>query len=274
MMERLIYEFLSNFSNMLIDLHFLHYDEKTIKADKKLTIGENLTIDEAVKRLKSERAWKKNKERKENIIFSYSKSNKSFDIAFIDDIQKIDSFKEKNHFLLVQTSPKKYQAYFKLDRSVNEFELYKVQKVLCYIYRGDKGALSTYQPKRLPSFFNTKYDPPFMVREVFKGNNILDVDKVLDYYKKHFEKANNINTYNRQKSKNKVNILKSWSDFSDSDLSVADMKYCCYLVRMGLNDDEIMERLLNESPDLSKRKGRYVLDYIQRTIRKARQYVY
>ena len=41
---------------------------------------------------------------------------------------------------------------------------------------------------------------------------------------------------------------------------------------MGLSDKEITERLLNESPRIKERKRNYK-DYIERTIRKARQYV-
>lgn len=268
--KQLIFDFLSSFSNMLIDLHFISHRALFDRSlNEKLTIAKSVNASEAIIVLQKENAFWKNKQRKENVYFSYSKSNEAFDIAFIDDIQKIDKFKEKQHFLLVQTSSKKYQAYFKLSRFVNQFELYKIQKALCHVYSGDTGALSPYQLKRLPAFYNTKYNPHFLVRVVFQGAKILDVDKVLAFYEKHFEKVNNINTYRRSNYQNKI---KAWLDFADSDLSVADMKYVCYLVRMGLSDKEITERLLNESPRIRERKRNYK-DYIERTIRKARQYV-
>ena len=258
---------------MLIDLHFISHKALFDRSlNEKLTIAKAVNVNDALSILEKEKAWYKNRNRKENVYFSYSKANEIFDIAFIDDIQKIDVFKNKNHFLLVQTSENKYQAYFKLNKAVNSFDLYKVQKVLCYVYKADVGALSPYQLKRLPSFYNTKYEPNFMVQEVFKGNNTLDVDKVLSFYRKHFEKANNINAYKSSNNRNNANIQKTWKDFEDSDLSVADMRYACYLVRLGLNDDEIAERLLAESPNIITRKRNYK-DYIERTIRKARQYV-
>lgn len=268
MKMQLISDFLQNFSNMLIDLHFISHEALFDRnLNKKLTIARAVDVSEAVKVLEKEKAIWKNQSRKENVYFSFSKDNETFNIAFVDDIEKIETFKKKDHFLLVQTSERKYQAYFKLDKPVSSFELYKIQKVLCHIYRGDVGALSPYQLKRLPYFYNTKYNPPFMVQEVFQGQNVIPVDKVLNYYKKHFEPNTNTNNNNVIK-----NISKTWEDFADPDLSVADMRYCCYLVRCGLSDEEIKQRLLAESPNITTRK-RNVEDYLNRTIKKARNYV-
>lgn len=265
--------FLQNFSNMLLDLHFISHPALFDRnLNKKLTIAKAVDVDTAVKILEKERAHKKNMTRKENVYFSFSKSNETFNIAFVDDIEKIEVFKKKNHFLLIQTSKNKYQAYFRLNRPVNAFELHKIQKVLCYVYKGDTGALSPYQLKRLITFYNTKYEPNFLVSVVFTGDNILRADDVLDFYKKHFEKDSNINTSTTITIKNKV-IIKTWNDFEDSDLSRADMRYCCYLVRMGLSDEEIKERLLAESPNIRERK-RNVEDYLKRTIKKARRYIH
>jgi len=51
------------------------------------------------------------------------------------------------------------------------------------------------------------------------------------------------------------------------------MKYACYLLRKGFNDEEIKERLLDESLNITSRK-RNINDYLERTIRKARSYVH
>ena len=253
---------------MLIDIHFISHKALFDRSlGQKLTIGKNLSISGAVEILKKEKAIWKNKTRKENVYFSFSKANETFNIAFVDDITKIEAFKKKNHFLLVQTSQNKYQAYFKLDKPVSAFDLYKVQKVLCHIYKGDTGALSPYQLKRLPYFYNTKYEKPFLVKPVFEGQNIIPVEDVLRYYKKTFETTTNNNNNNVIK-----NISKTWDDFADPDLSVADMRYACYLVRCGLSDEEIKQRLLAESPNITTRK-RNVEDYLNRTIKKARSYV-
>ena len=263
-----LFKFLTYFIDLRLDLHFISHRALFNRSlNEKLTIGKNLSFTEAFELLIKENAWWKNETRKENVYFSFNRNNESFNIAFVDDITKIDAFKKKNHFLLVQTSEKKYQAYFLLDRAVSFNELYKIQKALCYVYKGDTGALSPVQLKRLPTFWNTKYEPPFLVKEVFKGSNKLNVDKVLRFYEKTFYKNDISFNYSSKK-----NINKTWEDFSDSDLSVADMKYACYLVRMGLSDNEIKERLLNESPQIRERK-RNVKDYLNRTIRKARLYV-
>jgi len=265
-----LFKFLAYFLDLKLDLHFISHRALFDRSlNEKVGLGKNLSFTEAFELLKKENAWWKNELRKENVYFSFNRDNESFNIAFVDDITEIEAFKKKNHFLLVQTSEKKYQAYFLLDRAVSFNELYKVQKALCYVYKGDTGALSPVQLKRLPTFYNTKYSPPFLVKKVFKGNSTLNVDKVLEFYEKTFYK-NDVNY--SSSSGNKDNIKKTWEDFSDSDLSVADMKYACYLVRMGLSDDEIKERLLNESPQIRERK-RNVKDYLNRTVRKARLYV-
>lgn len=261
--------FLQNFSNMLIDIHFISHEALFDRSlGQKLTIGKNLSISGAVEVLEKEKAFIKNQKRKENVYFSFSKDNETFDIAFVDDIEKIEVFKKKNHFLLVQTSEQKYQAYFKLDKPVSAFDLYKIQKVLCHLYKGDVGALSPYQLKRLPYFYNTKYEKPFLVKSVFEGQNVVPVEDVLRYYQKTFETTANTNINNNVIK----NISKTWDDFANPDLSVADMRYACYLVRCGLSDEEIKQRLLNESPNITTRK-RNIRDYLDRTIRKAKNYV-
>ena len=263
-----LFKFLAYFIDLKLDLHFISHRALFDRSlNEKLTIGQNLSFTEVFESLKKENAWWKNEIRKENVYFSFNRNNENCNIAFVDDITRIDAFKKKNHFLLVQTSEKKYQAYFLLDRDVSFNELYKIQKALCYVYKGDTGALSPVQLKRLPTFWNTKYEPPFLIKEVFKGSNKLNVDGVIRFYEKTFYKNDIGFNYS-----SKRNVNKTWEDFSDSDLSVADMKYACYLVRMGLSDDEIKERLLNESPKLRERK-RNVRDYLNRTIRKARLYV-
>ena len=266
---RLISNFLQNFSNRLLDLHFISHEALFDRSlGQKLTIAKAVDISGAVEVLEKEKAFIKNQKRKENIYFSFSKANETFDIAFVDDIEKIEVFKKKNHFLLVQTSEQKYQAYFKLDKPISASDIYKVQKVLCYLYKGDTGALSPYQLKRLIGFYNTKYEKPFLVKSVFEGQNVIPVEDVLRYYQKTFKTTANINVNNNLIK----NISKTWDDFSDPDLSVADMRYACYLVRCGLSDEEIKEKLLNESPNITTRK-RNIRDYLDRTIRKAKNYV-
>ena len=58
--------------------------------------------------------------------------------------------------------------------------------------------------------------------------------------------------------------------FYTGDESQTDFKYVLYLIGKGYSDDEIRDKLLEESSDIYKRKGKYVDDYINRTIRKAR----
>lgn len=55
--------------------------------------------------------------------------------------------------------------------------------------------------------------------------------------------------------------------------SVADMKYTLYLLRKGLDLDEIRRRLLSESLLIEKRKKGHLNDYLDRTIFRAKSYL-
>lgn len=267
---------LASHTKMRIDVLLIHHDSLFDRSlGKRLLVGSGIEISKAFRKMKEENLWWKNSVKKENVYIAWSR-NQHYNIATVDDImgEYVERFRSKNHFLLVQTSAKKYQGYFLLDRYVTYETLHKVQKVLCRVYSGDTGALSPVQLKRCAGFENTKYGDGFVVRIVHQGSNIVNVDKVLSLYRKWFEKEKN-KRHKRYKQEREYFFddreLKCWKDFECEDLSAADMRYVCYLVRMGLSDDRIAERLLSESPDIERRHK--VNDYICRTIEKARKYV-
>lgn len=268
-------DYFTQYTDMRIDLHYIRHDALFDRSlSGKITIAQDIKFSEARRVLYAENSIFKNSieaKNRENVYFSYSKNNESFNIAFVDDIEKICWFMQKKHFCLVQSSDKKYQGYFLLDRYVNSDELYKIQKVLQETYKGDKGALSAFQLKRLVGFINTKYDDNFVVRVVFKGDSILNADSVLQYYENNLKPKQAINREPKSVDKD----LKCWQDFNKtSDKSQVDMSYAVYLVRMGLDEDEIYGKLLKESEGIQERKGKYIDDYIERTIAKAINYVY
>jgi len=271
------FSIISQHTEMKIDILLIHHDSLFDRSiGKRLLVGSGIEITKAYRVCKNENLWWKNAVRKENVYLSWSRGQ-SFNIATVDDImdEYVERFRRKNHFLLVQTSAKKYQGYFLLDRYVTYETLHKVQKVLCKVYNGDTGALSPVQLKRCVGFENTKYQDSFTVRMEHIGSNIVNVDRALSLYEKWFEKTKKtVRKLYKQEREYFFDDrgLKCWKDFECEDLSIADMRYVCYLVRMGLSDDEIYYRLLNESPNLEKRHK--VDDYITRTIEKARKWVY
>jgi hypothetical protein len=279
--ERATKEFLSllaSRSQMKIDILLIHHDALFDRSiGKRLLVASNVELPEAFRVMKEENLWWKNAKRGENVYIAWGRGQ-LFNIATVDDImgKYVDRFKAKDHFLLVQTSQKKYQGYFLLDRPVDYKTLHKIQKVLCKTYSGDKGALSPVQLKRSVGFINTKYGDGFVVKSVHSGSRVVSVDRALQLYEKWFgkeERKTQLWPLERERfifSDNRE--LKTWKDFECDDLSSTDMRYTCYLVRMGLSDEEIAQMLLQESPNIERRHK--VEDYIPRTIRKAKLYVW
>jgi len=198
-------------SNILIDLHYINHQSLIDRSiNKKLIIAKSIKLKEAYRCLKNDNAFWKNLKRLENVYFSFSQSQNGFNIATIDDIERIDEFKSKNHLCLIQTSKSKYQAFFELDEYVNANDLAKIQKVLQVLYKGDKAATGAYQLKRVAGFINTKYLDNFVVKIVSKGDNVLNAKELLRYYEEHI----NIKPKPLQKSTIKSDKKsKNWSDF-------------------------------------------------------------
>jgi len=254
-----------------IDLHYINHDTlKDRSTNKKLTIATNVSIDSAYKILKEENAFWKNKMRSENVYWSWSKQAESLNVAFVDDIigDKADVFRQKRHFCLIQTSQKKFQGFFLLDRYVDSDSLVKIQKVLRKSYFGDIGAIGAWQLHRLTGFANTKYEDNFLVKIASVGDTVLKTSDILSYY----DKFNTPEPKQEQKQIIKVKGRKTWKDFYDEDKSQADLKYALYLLHF-YSPEETYQILQRESPDLQERKGAsYVEDYLQRTIEKAQSF--
>jgi hypothetical protein len=261
-------EFFSLFasrSNILIDLHYICHEALIDRSiNKKLIIAKSIKLREAYRCLKNDNAFYKNKIRLENVYFSFN-ANQNYNIAFVDDIERVDEFKTKNHFLLIQTSKAKYQAFFAIDTYVNADELAKIQKVLQVLYKGDKAAVGAYQLKRVSGFINTKYNDNFVVKIIAKGDRVLNAKKLLRYYEEHIIKPKPIQ---KPIKTNQKTTKKNWSDFYKDDYSSADFSYALYLLHY-YNEEEAKKILREESKNLEERKGAYTNDYLERTIQKA-----
>jgi len=260
------FSLLASKSNILIDLHYINHQSLLDRSiNKKLVIKKAIKLREAFRELKNDNAFYKNKMRFENVYFSFNANQSGFNIATIDDIERIEEFKAKNHLCLIQTSKSKYQAFFLLDTYVNATDLAKIQKVLQVLYKGDKAATGALQLKRIVGFINTKYGDNFIVRTIHKGDNVLNAKKLLEYYEEHI----NIKPKPIQKLQIKSDKkVKNWSDFFRGDPSSADFSYALYLLHF-YNEEQAKKILREESKNLQERKGAYVDDYLERTISKA-----
>lgn len=190
-------------------------------------------------------------------------------VLLSDDLSEPDIIPYQS--IIIQTSPKKFQAHILSDIVMLPEIRTNLQRKLVKDFNADPGAVSGMQPRRLPGFVNQKYVERPEVRIV--KNTICAPDiPILDVSLIHIDKepsaARKIYVSNPAKT-----AKKTWDDFYCEDFSTADMRYACYLARIGFSDAEIVKKLQNESHKISERKSGHIEDYLSRTIQKARQFL-
>jgi len=267
-------------TNSLLMVSFAIYGEGN-KILKPIPLNDNkpLSPDSAYSLLKNENAWYKNQKHNKSVLWKFA-DNQTYNIAIVDDIQKVDDLKEKDIFLLWQTSENKYQAAFLLDKYVDAETIKKIQRVIIDQYGGDKACLGASHFVRVPGFFNTKYlERPPLVKLIHRGKNVLSVNQLLQYYEsilkpKESITKNNTKTLPSTPSNYRTpdEKKKDWWYYYNikQDNSSADFSYALYLMHFNLSDDEIKQTLLAESVDIELRKKGHLEDYLERTVSKAR----
>jgi len=227
--------------------------------------------------LKEENAWFKNDKAKKSVLWKFAESQ-TYNIAIVDDIQDVQQFKRKDHFLLWQTSANKHQAAFLLDKYLDAEYIKRVQKALIDVYGGDK-PLGASHYVRVPGFLNTKYEDPQPVKLLYIGKNIISAEQVLRYYKYNVEPkekkpAKDLKALPRLMTyKELAQRRKNWQYFYKlkGNKSDADFAYALYLMHFNLSDEDIKQILLSESDDIENRKRGHLQDYLERTVSKARK---
>jgi hypothetical protein len=195
-------------------------------------------------------------------------------MLFLDDPVRMDGLPHGT--MVVQTSMKKYQFHIPyVGQSAPVSVRTRFQKFLRSIYHADTGAVSANHPRRLPGFVNQKYPEKPMVTILYtveEGSPLWEQELIEGVRKQETER---LQIPPRPFSSSpSTAIKKQWSDFDDgSDKSVADMKYTLYLLRKGLDEAGIRERLIHESFDIKNRKKSHLDDYLDRTIRVAKSYI-
>jgi hypothetical protein len=273
------WEAIASKTNSLVKLAFAIYESgNSVKQWVFLNKNQPLLPTDAFSLLEEENAWFKNDKVKKAVLWKLTE-NQTYNVAIVDDIQEIQTFKSKDHFLLWETSKNKYQAAFLLDRYLNGEDIKKIQRALIDLYKGDKACLGANHFVKMPGFYNTKYiQTPPPVRLCYVGKNILSAEQVLRYYKynvmpkeekpkKDLKSLPRLLTYRELHERKK-----DWWYFYNlkGDKSSADFAYTLYLLHFNLTDEEIKQTLIAESDDIENRKKGHLQDYLNRTITKAK----
>jgi len=244
-----------------------------------------INIEDAYNLLEKEDSWYKNTEHKISVIWSFSKEDQYYNIVVVNDIKDIGSFM-LNDFFLLWNSGNKFQATFLLDRYVSGEDVLKIQKALIRIYNCDNRALGATHRKNMPGFYNTKY-PDYPYSKIkYVGSNVLNVNHIMEQYRKMFEKEEHQRTQQHLTSQQNLvsaeQIIrqmlnqpkKTWKDFykEKQNENRADMAYVIYLMARGYTDEQIIQALLKESYNIEMRKKGFLDDYLKRILMVARTY--
>ena len=211
--------------------------------------------------------------RDEGIYFA--PEDDSCNILFLDDPTRLEGLPRGT--MVVETSPNKYQAHIPfIGPPQNKQSRTKFQRQLCHIHSADKGAVYANHLRRLPGFQNQKYanKPLVKILCIINEGESLTFEKLKERFAALSNGGNPPKPPKRRHSPPaSFSGVKCWMDFyDDEDKSRADMRYVLYLLRMGASEEDIRDKLLQESEDISERKSKWIEDYLDRTIRRAKEY--
>lgn len=202
-------------------------------------------------------------------IYFYPAFPEKVKALFLDDVPFSRLKDLPRETIIVQTSHYKFQAHIPYQYGIEH------QKIAVRIYDADRGASAIQQPRRLAYFVNQKYPDKPEVREIeIEGRTSTVKDlyhQVLEYSSRLKQIIPIREKYERFNAQRKI---RNWQDFYDGDESVADARYAYHLMLNGFSDEEIKEKLRYESRFLEIRKKGHVEDYLDRTVRKVREFFY
>jgi hypothetical protein len=115
----------------------------------------------------------------EDILWKPSPSLTETSMLWVDDF-RFDNELGLKPLFYIQTSPDKYQAYFKLTEAVPVEKAAELQKILIRL-TGDKAASGYTQPRRMAGLANGKYedDPLVIMLKGEEGDGILSPDQII-----------------------------------------------------------------------------------------------
>lgn len=180
--------------------------------------------------------------------------------------------------VIVRTSQGKHQVFLQLSQAILKDEAKKISRGLSYSYLADK-TFDLARVFRMPGFKNLKYSPaPYASVVAFNPDVKYDPDLLPRY--SDFSAAKAV-TFEATGSCN-LKGLKDYKYFlsqaplkknGEPDYSVADMKYCIYLMSCSVSEATVRNLLMQNSPKIFERKKGGLENYLNKTISRAREYV-
>ncbi len=178
---------------------------------------------------------------------------------------------------VIQTSPGKYQCFLGFKKPTSKEEAKSASRGLAARYGADH-AFDLSRVYRLPGFRNLKYPqkPLAHVTEVNLGHAYPAPD--LPAY---IEAPKPQPAFNPEASFQKKRLKYGYDHFlseaprkvsGDPDFSSSDYSYSIYLFSRGFDDGEVRSAILRFSPNLKKRKGGGLENYLNKTLSRAKQY--
>jgi len=237
-------------------------------------------------------AWLKRMNAQGNDIYIRPAADVAHGLVLVDDLaeHEIDDMKAAGHepALVVETSPKNYQAWVKVADNAPDDHRGVIARDLVQMYDADAGSADSRHYGRLAGFTNQKdehttragYQPWVLCREssgvaATAGPQLMQqASQTLDSIEQAKEKAHRLDTIasspDRWYHKSAVDeyrsemkgLVKQFDDLSRCDF-IAAMK----LASNGRDVNEIAQAMAEASPALADRKAGHEADYIERTIK-------
>lgn len=181
--------------------------------------------------------------------------------------------------VIVRTSQGKHQVFLQLSQAIIKDEAKKISRGLSYSYLADK-TFDLARVFRIPGFKNLKYSPaPYASVVAFNSDVKYDPDLLPRY--SDFSDVKAAITF-EVTGRCDFKGLKDYSYFlaqaplkknGEPDYSVADMKYCIYLISCSVSEATVRNLLMQNSPKIFERKKGGLENYLNKTISRAREYV-
>ena len=167
---------------------------------------------------------------------------------------------------IMETSPKNYQAFFRIpDKALTKEEALQYCVELAKLLQGDLKAAKPTQPARLPGFTNRK--PKHLKRYGFYP--WVSVKYAVDQSSCFSPQGGQLAS-----PREKIDILRNSGSASKAgDRSRYDYWICCACFRKGMDTNEVARELELKSEKVQELRGKRRTNYIQITVKRAQEAV-
>lgn len=239
--------------------------------------------------------WLKRMNAQGNDVYIRPAEQERHGLVLVDDLSEFDlddmKAEGREPALIVETSPKNYQAWVKVAQDAPAGHRGVIARKLAREYDADPGSADSRHYGRLAGFTNRKdkhttrtgYQPWVLLRES-KGKTatagpelMQQAGQVLDSIKRQQERTarlaeitapRSVRRYRRSAvddyRSEMAGLVKRFGD----DLSKCDFIAAMKLASKGREPDEIAKAMAEASPAIMERKAGHEADYIKRTVQK------